>query len=780
MAEKNIKGAPEPKSITRDVDALRKNLDVDSKYQSAVHRLTPVIILLFILAAGSLFFRQKGAAGSILIFSDGVSSESLEPAQGWIGDAMEQALDAYLDVGEQIQIINQAAAAELTTKLGAQWIVSGTISSATETTDAIVLELELQSIDMPGRLFQAQLTGVPAGLNDLSARASAQVLAWLEQQPLSTVQLAEAEAELPVPGPAQIAFAEGTRALSHFEARLAVEKFEAALVAGGDHPVVHSRLAQAWTQLGYSGKARQAAARAFEMRSDLSRESQLEIEGQFRLTQAEWARAAEVFNALKEFHPNDMSYRLQLAEAQLNSSDLDEVSQNITDMRALPAPYREDPRIDLVESSYWHQKGNYEESSAIADKAVVKARDSEDLAILALALIAAVNSESSNKTEYLAEAESLFPILNNPRYQSAVLSEIAKQERYDGRIDPAKEYYRQALAVAQSIGDEPQVADAKNGLSIALDLEGQLSNGLALKQEVMNYYAVRGIKARHSIMLENIGISLFKMGRLSEAEQSFDEALEIFSVVDDSIGIAWAPYHRSRLRSRAGDLINAAQLADEAVANSVDNPEGSLELNAQFEVAQILFHQGRIDEAKTMFTALEQSFEEIENSISTGESAHMLARIALRRGEYSIAREKLEKAAKIYADSDTGYYALDALITRADLAFVNFDNDFESACGALAPLARKVEHALIGLRAQLRLTRCLTPISAQSTSEAIAATRLVEDRARDLGLFEPLLEASMIRTQIFESSGQVAEASKERERLLSLAASKGWSMDWTL
>ena len=757
------------KNAAKDIQALRDNMGAETGSGFGVQILSFIIILLFIAVAGFWFLRPDKASSSILVYNAGLNVPGEQRGQEWIAEATEQAIIAYLDVGDQVHIVGAEAVRGSESNNGADWTVSGTITMPQADTGTLNLALKLKSTTPGGQEYSAQLIGVNTGLSDLAARASGQIYTWLERPALSIDERAAALAELPRTEDARKAYAEGIANLARYDAAKAVPKFEVAL-RDGDHPLVYAGLGRAWAQLGYRERAQKFAQKSYDNRRDLSRQKQLEIEGSYRIATDEWPRAIEVYQALKEFHPGDISYRLALADVQLKASDMDGVLQNINDMRTLPTALRDDPRIDLAEVNYWHQKGNYAKAKAAAQIAIGKARLSGDEAVLAAALLAEVDNietdEDSNKMEHLLEAQQLYDKLDNPGKQSSVLYALGQQERFAGRIVQAKAYYRDAIEKAESIGDAPRIAAAKNPLAITLDLEGDLETGLFLKREVLSYFTERDIKSRQSIMIENIGISLFKLGRLKEAEASFDEALDIFNVIGDTIGIAWAPYHRSRIASRSGDLDKAARLADEAVANSEKNPEGDLEINAKYEVAHILFHRGKNDEAKTMFTQLEQAFLKAGNEISTAESALMLSRIAFRQKDYALATIKMNEALTAYETNGVGYYILDALTTRADLAFLHDGDDIDAACTALRQNLLGMQHTETALRARSRLLRC---------NGAVSDLSLVESAARDLGYFEPQLDVAIIKAQLWEQAGKPAFAEKARARGRELATSKGWA-----
>ena len=762
-------------NITDDIVALKENLDTDGTSKPFSQWLLFAFVLLGLTIAGAWLLQSTPPSRSLLIYNVGIDSSAMPVARGWTAAAAEQAFLSYLDADGEIQIVGGTdTASRPSTKAGADWILTSALSADPAIENGVILYVELHASDASHKKHRAEIKGLSTALNDLAGRASQEVLMLLGREQLSQDELAQAQAEIPANKAAQQAFAEGSLALARYDGRTAVRFFNAAIEETDEHPIISNALSAAWAQLGHNGEAKEWAERAYRSRTSLSRERQLQIEGQYRIAFDEWDRAIEIYKALKEFHPNSLSYALSVAEIELSKGDLDEAEKTIRSMRELPGIGELDARIDIIEAKFWHQKGNYAKGATFSDAAIAKAQASGENAVLAAAYLGAAANESDNKRQYLEQARALFAEIKNPRFQSAILSAMGQQERYDNRLDASVALYREALAISEGVGDEAQAFVAKHGLAIALDLKNQLKDSYELKKQTLAYQAARGAKAREAITRENIGISLFKMGRLSEAEESFSKALEMFHVVGDSIGIAWAPYHLSRIRSRQGALAEAAELASQAVDNSDKNPEGQLELNAKFEVAQILYHQGRFEEAATMFHLLQTSFEVGDNLISAGESALMLARIALHLGKFEQAQNAMQEAAKIYEDGGVTYYILDALIVRNDLAYLSFSSDIEAACATLQSRLQNSEYALISMRARLRSIRCDVLQQSADHKEAERRITAIEDEAKALGMFAALVDAGVIRAQILDGSAASQAANAERKRITSMAEASGW------
>ena len=768
------------KNVTDDIVALKENLDTDGALRPAPQWLLFGFVLLGLAIAGVWLLLPTQSNQTLRIYSAGIEPTEAFDESDWVATATQQALFSYLDASDDIQIVDGTQnTLSPGVKAGADWILDGVLAADPANESGVILVLSMNAGDGSGDVFQSEIKGLYTALNDLAGRASQQVFAQLGRGQLSQDELAYAQAEIPADEQTQRAFAEGSVALAQYDGREAVKHFTEAIGHVGEHPIINSALSAAWARLGYEEEAKESAERAFNARENLSREKQLTIEGQYRVAFSDWDRAIEIYKALREFHPHNLSYALSIVDVQLQKGDLAEAEKIITEMRALPGVGDIDPRIDIAEATFWHQKGNYAKGSEFSNIAIEKAKATGETAILAAAYLEAVANQSDNRREYLEQAQQLFDVIQNPRFQSAILMEMGQLARYDNQLDKSIGHYQEAIAISERVGDEAQAFTAKRGLAIVLDLKNRLNESYDLKKQAIDYYVARGLRAREAIMHENIGISLFKLGRLNEAEASFAKALEMFHTVDDSIGIAWAPYHLSRIRSREGRLDEAAVLAAQSVTNSEKNPEGQLEFNARFEVAHIQFFQGAYEAAKTEFEFLRTAFAESENIISSGESALMLARIALRQGDFELARDYANEAAKIYHEGGATYYVLDALIVRADLAYVSFVDDMETACSALRAASENSEFALIGMRSRLRAVRCDTAESEMTAAEAEIEILAVEADAEEAGLFEVLLDAGLIRAQILEATAET-QAATERARINALATASGWASYFTM
>ena len=71
--------------------------------------------------------------------------------------------------------------------------------------------------------------------------------------------------------------------------------------------------------LGYDSRAKDAAARAFELSANLPRADRLLVEGTYREMSSAWKEAIAIWQTLATFFPDDVEHALRLANAQISS-----------------------------------------------------------------------------------------------------------------------------------------------------------------------------------------------------------------------------------------------------------------------------------------------------------------------------------------------------------------------------------------------------------------------------------------------------------------------------
>ena len=114
-------------------------------------------------------------------------------------------------------------------------------------------------------------------------------------------------------------YSEGLEQLRQLNPGGARDLLVKAAAAEPDHPMIHAELAEAWSQLGYDEKSRGEARQAASLAGQLPQSEQLWVEGRFRESTHEWAKAIDVYRTLLGFYPDNLEYALRLASVQTSA-----------------------------------------------------------------------------------------------------------------------------------------------------------------------------------------------------------------------------------------------------------------------------------------------------------------------------------------------------------------------------------------------------------------------------------------------------------------------------
>lgn len=766
-------------SLSQTLNALRDSFAEHDPQPNWGAQLATAGFLAAIIGIVAWLGQLSPAQPSVVIAQPAIDVTELTEGEAWLGTALQQGLQAYLLSSERVRLV--AHAAEASYNLPAvDWVLSAQLLPSPVRSDQLSLTFELTDPET-GAMRQTTLTGTSAMLNELAMRTAQQTQRWLGLDALSQEQIAAARAELPTNEQAKQWFAEGLAHLARNDGRAALERLNRAAVRAPDNALIYDAQAEAWSMLGYQDQASAQAQIAGTLVRGLSRERQLAIEARGYLINGDWQRAQDKYRALWEFFPNDVGYGLALANAQQHSADYEPALHTVAALRALPSPYRDDPRIDLSEGQIHYHQGDWQAGRSVLRRAIRKARDAGTSAILAQALQLAAMVDADGADSHLEEAGRLFEALGNVAGQANVLNATGRRAFAAGRLTASKGFYQQAADLAQSVGDETAHATALNNLAINHDLFGELRTGLKLKQEVLASYQRRGVKRGVGVMQENIGISLFKLGHLAQSLASFDQAIEQFYAVRDKIGLAWAPYHRGRIQARLGNLGAARALIEQAVQNAKERPEGHLQVHARFELAQIDLFGANLDRAEQTARSVLSRYQQSNLVLDAAETQLLLARILRSMDKTDEPVQLVRGALTVFRTQQAGYYELNAVTERIDQlsSAPQPTEELIRHCDRLTQLVNGQEHGRARLRGQIRQGLCRHKQGAALTDVA-QSLKAVQAEAQQLGLFEPAQEAAELLSVIARRSDGLA--SSTLENLKEQRHKAGWHLtaQWSL
>ncbi|HEV2380410.1 MAG TPA: winged helix-turn-helix domain-containing protein [Terriglobia bacterium] len=491
----------------------------------------------------------------------------------WLSTALSEMLTTELAAGEKLRTIsgeNVARAkidlalpeadsyagdtlARIRKNLGADYVVLGSYLDLGQAAGGQVrLDLRLQDARAGSTLAAVSETGNEAGLFDLVARTGKEMREKLGAGEVTAEQATIARASaLSNPEAARL-YAEGLTKLRSFDALGARDLLQQSIRIEPGFPLAHAALSEVWRILGDLDKTTEESGKAFETSKNLSREDRLFIEARYREVSLQWDQAIQAYRALFTLAPDNLDYGLALARAQSTSGKPDDAIATLEQLKELPAPARDDPRIDLEESVAATEARNSERAVVASARAAQKARETGSKLLLTRAL--------------RAQAEAL---LN--------LGEMDKAQKAAGELQQA----------ARAVGDDDSAAYALFLMGKLLLQQEDLSGAQSALEEAQRMWRKNGDRTYAALSSMLLGIVSEAEGNLAEAEKACESALAVSRDLGDRATYARVLLFLGGVLAVEGNLAPAHQKYSQAASMMVELGRKVDEERSELALAQL-------------------------------------------------------------------------------------------------------------------------------------------------------------------------------------------------
>lgn len=740
MPESDIPPIAERTPLSDTIDQLRDAI-ADEPLENSWRREFALIGIFAALFGAVVWYAQledrNGQTRALLSIRSELAGE-----YAWLEPGFRQGLTTYLQAGNRLRVVDPVTPHDNPVPSGssemsrvarlfsdpkkAEWLVEIRLSAPLDI-GRVSVELVLRDAKDSRVVHGAELHSDLESVSDLAARTALQVFDWLSIDPFTHGERETADAMTPLSTPAMEGFSRGLSALNSGDGRRAISHLETALDAAPGHPIVHAMLAESYDLLGYRTTAVSQIEAAIVESSGLPREHRLAIEARRHFLKHEWVSAAERYGALATFYPEKARYGLAHAEVLLKSRELVAAHRALDQVQTTTFPG--DPRVSLLRARVFYEGGDWAPGLQAARTAMDDAKTLGHRGTLASALIFAAELAAEDELTLLDEAEALFVELDNPIGRTQVLRQRGKEHVAQGELAMAENEYLAALAIASRVGNDAELASGMQSLAIVRDLQGRMDEGLRLKRRVLENYQRRDVQYGAGITLEAIIISLVKLGRLNEADAMLVEARDHFEKHDDAIGLAWIPYRSGRLNIARGEFARARVSLTQALENSRERPEGSLELHARFELARLSARQGLPGSQLLLERCLEGYLEaglDLDHAIAR----LMLARVLHRTGATELAERFADQSVQTFRESEASYYLAQGLASRVWWGS-------RQSCEELSVLLPKIGHRNSELLARVALARCRDEPPSNLLRGEVTDSELLEPKLALLALDQP-------------------------------------------
>jgi DNA-binding winged helix-turn-helix (wHTH) protein/tetratricopeptide (TPR) repeat protein/TolB-like protein len=626
----------------------------------------------------------------------GFTNLSGNPQAAWLADALPEMLTTELQTGGKARMIkgenvNRARAAlslpeganlrsgeleRLHAMISADLIVVGSYLSLGERAGGRV-RLDLQVIKVPSgeTVVRLPMMGTETELLDLVSRTGAGLRRELRWAPPSPAQAREAEALRPANPEATRHYVAGLAKLRAFDPRGAREILEQAAAADPRSAIIRSGLAQAWSDLGYDARAAAESEKAVQLSGSLSKQEQLTIQARSYESKRDWDKASELYRSLWNFFPDDLDYGLLLANALIEAGHVDEAMEAVKLLRGLPAPKREDPRIDLAEAKAARRRWDPERTLRAAKAAEIKGWKLEEPQVVAQAL--ALEGQSCHVMGRLDEAiklfqqaKALFAKSGNQAQVATMVSWIGVTLDDQGKLALAQKQFEEALVIADQLGSKHLVANQRANLGLLRQEAGDLAQARTMLAQAEALYKETGDPWLGKRTSYFIGQVLWQQGDVEGARERYDQVLSASRASGSRIEEAVALAGQGQILAHQGQLATARRSHQKAlgIAEQLHDPYRTAGIQAS--LAEVTARLGDLDGAEQLFERALESRRQIGGQIGVAEILGSLSELAYSRGDLARARETSREQLRIAQGAGAQLLAAAALqnLGRVELA----------------------------------------------------------------------------------------------------------------
>jgi eukaryotic-like serine/threonine-protein kinase len=719
----------------------------------------------------------------------------------WLATALSEMLSTELAGGEKLRLVSGEDVANL--RLSAPWPSADTLDRGTSariggalnsdllvlgsylvisTTDPGQLRLDVRMQDgKTGEILtETAEVGSTQDLFRVISHTGAQLRSRLGVEPLQSFDEAGVLAALPLDPEAAKFYALGVAKLRQFDVLAAKDLLEQAAEADPKFSTVHAMLARAWAQLGYEQKRREEAKKALDLSTDLPRAQRLLVEGEYYESLGRQEQAASVYHALFELFPDNLDYGLRLVAAQSLSSHGSQAMEVIHQLRRLPPPSSDDPRIDLAEKRA--MKSNIPAELALVRRAIRKATDRGQKVIYGLArkeecTILNYSEHPDQALSACEDAYNVFLAAGNKSAAADALRNIGDTLGTLGKYQQAIETYERALSLLEGLGEHNKAGAIFNNMAIGFENMGNLDRAEHLYRDAKVEFEQAGDVENQITATGNIADILYLRGNLAGADKLYQEALRIAASVDRSE--PYLLYRLADLDLSRGRVQDARRLAQQAV-DAFQATQGSYQYltAAMLDLGEVLEAQGDLSGARSQFEQSLAIAQKIGALVNVAESQEELARLAIQEGHPEQADASLHSAIaefekeKSDPDSSSAYTLLSlALLMEGKLG------EASTAAQRGAELSLTSSDPALKLPAEIQQTR-VAAASAETDKKRLAAARRLQSvvaTANRLGYYKLECEARLALGEL-ELKINSAAAHKHLKVLASETRSRGFEL----
>jgi serine/threonine protein kinase/tetratricopeptide (TPR) repeat protein len=540
--------------------------------------------------------------------------------------------------------------------LGANYLVMGSYTVAEvgpEETLNLDVHMEDANGDRPASFHQS---GPAKEYGKLVTEVAAEVRQKLGKTRLADTETAQLQNIYPSDSKARRLYFEALEKLRSFDAPAALDLLKQASEVEPSNTVIHSALADTWSQLKHDHEAAEEARKA----ADLARQTSLPFEyvvlaqGHAEEMNKNWDAAIKDYGLLFP-HYKHLNYGLQLAQVQREGGHTKEALDTLGALAALPPPIGNDPRIDIERARVYAAEGDFNSELSSAQAALREATRRNARLMQAnaqLELYWAHRNLGQVDEAYSAcnEAQTLFSAFGDTVSAAVALNDLGTWLTDRGRYAEAKQLYDRVIEVNQRAGAQKDLAGACVNAAQVLDFMGKPDDAEEYIKRALAAAIPIGDKYNETLARILRGEILAKQGHTSEAEQEIQHALTLARETDNESTEAIALSNLAQIQSETDTerSLSTYRVVLRMRREKGDQPAAAICL---MNMGNIFFRTGNVTAARVNYQEALGIDTQLKNKIGIAQDLTSLAEVDLERGDLRDAQDKSLQAIKDFREN---------------------------------------------------------------------------------------------------------------------------------
>ena len=598
----------------------------------------------------------------------GFQNVSGRAGDAWLGTAFSEMLNTELAGGGKLRLVPGEQVGNLW--VSAPWVQTGSLDPQTTArigtalnSDVLILgsytalgnsersqlrlDVRLQDSKTGEILMESAETGDRENLFRVVSAIGSKLRSRLGIPQLDEPDQANVMASLPSDHEAARLYSLGLVKLREFDALAARDLLQQACNADPKFALSHAMLARAWSQLGYEQKRKEEAKKALDLSANLPRIDRMQVEGDYYSSLSNHDKAASSYRAMFALFPDNVEYGLQLAAAENAAGHAGQASQTIIQLRHLPPPASDDPRIDLLDARTGPT--NDPARLVLIRSAIRKASTQEKKLVYAQArkeecLNLNYSDHPADAPAACEDSYNIYMSAGNRLGAADAVRLLGDNEGGRGQMETAIATYERALKILQELGEHYKTGAVLNNMAINFANRGKLDRAEELYRDAKSHFEQAGDKDNAAAAIGNIADILFLRGNLAGAEKLYQQAIDIETSLDHG-SPGYFLFRLADLKLTEGRVPDAHRLAEQGI-DAIRPNQGAYGYlsEAMIELGAVLMAEAKLREAHQQYqSALDLVQKAGENGL-VEESRAELAELAIEEGHPDQAESLIRPA----------------------------------------------------------------------------------------------------------------------------------------